>query len=184
MKFLSFFMLAFVCLTEASLRGNNDGRALQEGHEPPQPGDTLTLTRSDPTEALDNQAPHLSVNYIISTTGVFPSYGGDQASGPMLGEIRMFAGNYAPAGWALCDGQLIAINSNTALFSILGTNYGGDGRTTFGLPDMRGRYPVHPNPTTNHHLGYSGGVQMQFLKGSNMPQESRYVLENVVRNAI
>ena len=58
----------------------------------------------------------------------------------MLGEIRLFGGNFPPAGWALCEGQLLAINNNNAaLFSILGTTYGGDGRTTFGLPDLRGR---------------------------------------------
>lgn len=64
-------------------------------------------------------------------------------SEPFLGEIRMFAGNFAPRGWALCDGQLLAISQNTALFSLLGTTYGGDGRTTFALPEMRGRIPVH-----------------------------------------
>ncbi|MBK7407518.1 MAG: phage tail protein [Saprospirales bacterium] len=62
----------------------------------------------------------------------------------MIGEIRLFAGNFAPRGWAFCDGQLLAINSNQALFSILGTTYGGDGRTTFALPDLRGRVPMHP----------------------------------------
>lgn len=64
-------------------------------------------------------------------------------SEPFVGEIRMFAGNFAPRGWALCNGQLLAITQNDALFSLFGTTYGGDGRTTFGLPDMRGRMPVH-----------------------------------------
>jgi microcystin-dependent protein len=64
-------------------------------------------------------------------------------SDAMMGEIRMFAGNFAPRGWALCNGQLLSINQYSALFSILGTTYGGDGRTTFGLPDLRGRSPVH-----------------------------------------
>jgi microcystin-dependent protein len=64
-------------------------------------------------------------------------------SEPFVGEIRMFAGNFAPRGWAFCDGQLLAVSQNDALFSLLGTIYGGDGRTTFGLPDMRGRIPVH-----------------------------------------
>ncbi len=63
-------------------------------------------------------------------------------SEPTLGQIAMFAGNFAPRGWAFCDGSLLPINSNTALFSILGTTYGGDGRTTFGLPDLRGRVAV------------------------------------------
>ncbi len=64
-------------------------------------------------------------------------------SDPFLGEIRMFAGNFAPRGYALCEGQLLAISQNNALFALLGTIYGGDGRTTFGLPDLRGRIPLH-----------------------------------------
>ena len=63
-------------------------------------------------------------------------------SEPFVGEIRMFAGNFAPRGWAFCDGQLLAVSQNDALFSLLGTIYGGDGRTTFGLPDLRGRVPI------------------------------------------
>ncbi len=66
------------------------------------------------------------------------------AATPFLGEIFMFAGNFAPAGWALCSGQLMAISQNTALFALLGTTYGGDGVSTFALPDLRGRIPVHP----------------------------------------
>ena len=64
-------------------------------------------------------------------------------SEPFVGEIRMFAGNFNPRGWAFCDGQLLAVSQNDALFSLLGTIYGGDGRTTFGLPDMRGRLAMH-----------------------------------------
>ena len=64
-------------------------------------------------------------------------------SEPFVGEIRMFAGTFAPRGYALCDGQLLAISQNDALFSLFGTIYGGDGRTTFGLPDLRGRVPIH-----------------------------------------
>ena len=64
-------------------------------------------------------------------------------SEPFVGEIKIFAGNFAPRGYALCDGQLLAISQNGALFSLLGTFYGGDGRTTFGLPEMRGRVPLH-----------------------------------------
>ena len=64
-------------------------------------------------------------------------------SEPFLGEIRMFASNFAPRGWALCDGQLLSIPQHDALFSLLGITYGGDGRTNFGLPDLRGRMPIH-----------------------------------------
>ena len=62
---------------------------------------------------------------------------------PFIGQIQAFPYNFAPRGWALCDGQLLAISQNTALFSLIGTTYGGDGRTTFGLPDLRGRVPIH-----------------------------------------
>ena len=66
-------------------------------------------------------------------------------SDPFLAEVKLFAGNFAPRDWALCQGQLLSISSNTALFSRLGTAYGGDGRTTFGLPDLRGRANVDPD---------------------------------------
>lgn len=67
-------------------------------------------------------------------------------SSPFLGEIRMFGGNFAPRGWSLCQGQLLSIAQNDALFALLGTTFGGDGQTTFALPDLRGRIPVHQGP--------------------------------------
>jgi microcystin-dependent protein len=88
---------------------------------------------------IDNMQPFTVVNFIIALQGIYPSRNQD----PFIAEIVMFGGNFAPRGWALCDGQLLAISQNTALFSLLGTTYGGDGRTTFGLPDLRGRVPVH-----------------------------------------
>jgi len=78
------------------------------------------------------------------------------ATEPFLGEIRAVAFNFAPRGWALCNGQLLAIQTNAALFSILGTTYGGDGRTTFALPNLQGATPVHPNGNTVQ-LGAAGG---------------------------
>ncbi len=81
-------------------------------------------------------------------------------SSPFLGQITMFAGNFAPAGWALCDGGLLSVQQNAALFSLLGTTYGGDGRTTFGLPDLRGRLPVHAGQgigISNIPIGGKGG---------------------------
>jgi microcystin-dependent protein len=103
--------------------------------------------------------PWLGINYIIALYGIFPSR--NSISEPTIGEIAMFAGNFAPRNWALCDGQLLPINQNQALFSILGTTYGGDGRTTFALPDLRGRVPLHPGtgpglPT--YRLGQKGGT--------------------------
>ncbi|MBD0833499.1 phage tail protein [Aestuariibaculum sediminum] len=81
-------------------------------------------------------------------------------SEPLIGQVVMFAGNFAPRGWALCNGQLLPISSNTALFSILGTTYGGDGRTNFALPDLRGRVVVHPGAgpgLSSYRLGQKGG---------------------------
>ncbi len=89
---------------------------------------------------------------------------------PFIGEIRMFAGNYAPQGWALCDGQLLAISQNDALFSLLGTTYGGDGRTTFGLPDMRGRLPIHEG--AGHRLGEKAGSEQVSLTANQLPAHS------------
>jgi len=91
---------------------------------------------------------------------------------PYIGQIMMFGGNFAPRGWALCNGQLLSIAQNTALFSILGTTYGGDGRTTFGLPDLRGRAPIHwgQGPgLTNRTIGESGGEETVTLSGAQMP---------------
>lgn len=88
------------------------------------------------------------------------------------GEIRMFAGNFAPRGYALCDGQLIAVSQNDALFSLFGTFYGGDGRTTFGLPDLRGRIPEHYGQgagLSNRPLGQKAGQENVTLTAAQMP---------------
>ena len=81
-------------------------------------------------------------------------------SEPFIGQIKIFAGNFAPRGWAFCDGTLLQVSQNTALFSILGTTYGGDGRSTFGIPDLRGRACMHPGRgpgLTSRRLGQKGG---------------------------
>jgi microcystin-dependent protein len=96
-------------------------------------------------------------------------------SEPFVGEIRMFAGNFAPRGWALCDGQLLAVSQNDALFSLLGTIYGGDGRTTFGLPEMRGRVPVHIGQgpgLSNRSIGARAGSENETLTVNQMPQHA------------
>jgi microcystin-dependent protein len=94
------------------------------------------------------------------------------ADEPFIGEVRWFAGNFTPRGWASCDGQLLSIASNTALFSILGTTYGGDGRSTFGLPDLRGRGMVHfgngPG-LTPHPLGQKAGTETETLQVNQLP---------------
>ena len=94
-----------------------------------------------------------------------------------IGEIRMFAGNFAPRSWAFCDGQLIAISSNTALFSIIGTTYGGDGRTTFALPDMRGRIGMHAGTgpgLTPRMLGQRFGVEEYSLSPLQMAAHTHF----------
>jgi microcystin-dependent protein len=86
---------------------------------------------------------------------------------PFLSEIRVMSFNFAPKGWAQCNGQLLPINQNQALFSLLGTVYGGDGRVNFGLPDLRGRTPIHVGDS--HTLGERGGEQAHTLSMSEVP---------------
>lgn len=91
---------------------------------------------------------------------------------PLLGTIILFAGNFAPRGWLFCNGQLLPISQNTALFSLLGVTYGGDGRTTFALPDLRGRVPVHAGQGSGLspiNLGEMGGAEAHTLTIAEMP---------------
>lgn len=97
---------------------------------------------------------------------------------PLIGQIMMFAGNFPPRGWAYCNGQLLAISQNTALFSILGTTYGGDGRTTFALPDLRGRVPISlgtgPGLSTRQ-IGQRSGEETHTLNITEMPNHNHIV---------
>jgi microcystin-dependent protein len=88
-------------------------------------------------------------------------------SDPYVGEIRMFGGNFAPAGWAFCDGALMPISENETLFNLIGTTYGGDGQATFQLPDLRGRFPVHVGPSFQQ--GQVGGVESVTLTVNQIP---------------
>ena len=92
---------------------------------------------------------------------------------PFLSEIRIMSFEFAPKGWALCNGQLLPINQNQALFSLLGTTYGGDGRVNFALPDLRGRTPIHVGG--GHTLGESGGEQAHTLSIAELPQHTHVV---------
>jgi microcystin-dependent protein len=97
---------------------------------------------------------------------------------PFLGEIRLVPFNFAPVGWAMCNGQILAIASNTALFSLLGTTYGGNGVTTFALPDLRSRVPVHEGQglgLSPYVLGQSGGVESVSLLANQMPEHNHAV---------
>lgn len=94
---------------------------------------------------------------------------------PFIGEVIMFGGNFAPRGWAFCDGQLLAISQNEALFSILGTTYGGDGRTTFALPDLRGRAVIGPGNgpgLASRQLGQRVGSETETLSVAQMPSHN------------
>ena len=96
-------------------------------------------------------------------------------SEPFTAEIRIFAGNFAPRGWAFCNGQLLPIAQNTALFSLIGTTYGGDGRTTTALPNLKGRVPMHPGRgpgLTSRRLGQRGGSETISLTEAQMPNHN------------
>lgn len=98
---------------------------------------------------------------------------------PFVAEIRIYPFNFPPKGWAFCDGQLLPISQNTALFSLLGTTYGGDGRSTFALPDLQGRVPMHPGQGPGlslYDLGQSGGSDTVSLIESELPSHSHTLL--------
>lgn len=97
---------------------------------------------------------------------------------PYLAQIIMFGGNFAPRGWAFCNGQLLAISQYSAVFSLIGTYYGGDGRTTFGLPDLRGRAPISSGTgpgLTPHQIGSRGGTETNTLTIANLPTHNHAV---------
>ena len=154
-------------------------------------------TSAGGSQPVNNMQPYVAVNYIIALTGVYPSrtrrledkeegvYGRADhhpynvterqlqgGSDPFVGQITMFAGTFAPRGWALCDGALLPIASNDALFSLIGTIYGGDGTTTFGLPDLRGRVPIHYGSgpgLTPRNICATGGVETVAYSENEIP---------------
>src|SRR5438477_6814901 len=97
---------------------------------------------------------------------------------PFVAEIRIFPFNFAPKGWALCDGQLLPLSQNTALFSLLGTFYGGDGKSTFALPDLQGSVPLHQGQSTTgtqYFLGETGGEETVTLLQTEMPLHRHFI---------
>jgi microcystin-dependent protein len=106
----------------------------------------------------------------------------------IMGTIKLFAGNFAPQGFYTCEGQTLAINSNTALYSILGTTYGGDGVTTFKLPDLRGAFPTQctnissPHPGGTYSLGQVGGTQGATITAANMPPHTHTIIKGAGSN--
>ena len=144
----------------------------------PGPSGIVAEGRSTP---FNNVQPFGVVNYIIAISGTFPSRNEREAStlglSEILGDISMFAGTFAPANYAFCDGQLLPINNNQGLFSLLGTTYGGNGRTTFGLPDLRSRVPIHRGQgagLTNRRLGSFGGEETHTLEINEMPRHDHF----------
>jgi microcystin-dependent protein len=100
---------------------------------------------------------------------------------PLLASILIFAGNFAPRGWAFCNGQVLSISQNTALFSLLGTTYGGNGIQTFGLPDLRGRVPIHYGQgpgLSNYDLGQMSGTENVTMLLTNMPAHNHLINAN------
>lgn len=100
------------------------------------------------------------------------------SSAPFVAEICIFPFNFAPRGWAMCAGQLLPISQNTAVFSLLGTNYGGDGRSTFGLPDLQGSVAIHTDQYSGggqYYIGQSGGTENVTLLQTEMPQHTHAV---------
>lgn len=157
--------------------------AQMPSHSHSLPPTTLQTGNAGGGQAHPNVQPSLALNYIIALQGTFPSRtAGDPGTKdppakpagvePFLGEIYLFGGNFAPRGYAFCDGQLLSINQNPALFAILGTTYGGDGRTTFALPDLRGRVPIGPGTgpgLTTVQLGEKFGVEAVSLGVAQLP---------------
>jgi len=163
-------------------------------------------------QPFDNREPSLALNYLIALNGIFPSHdsGSVDPTTPYLGEVMAFAGNFVPSGWALANGQLLPINQNQALFALLGTTYGGNGVTTFALPDLRDRIVIGAHtlngistdiglrPGANFHtmtpaelptgpnpLPPAGTTANMILRGANTsPSAGQYEIYNISNNAI
>jgi microcystin-dependent protein len=142
----------------------------------PQDAVKITIANAGGNQSFNNRSPYLGLNYLIALEGIFPSRNSYQ---PFIGEIMLFGGNFVVTDWAFCDGQLLAIMSNTALFSILGTTYGGDGRTTFALPDLRGRSAIHVGTgpgLSPIRWGDSSGTETTTLTTNNLPSHTHTVV--------
>lgn len=143
------------------------------------PADASVTGTTGSGTPVDNMRPFLPLNTLIAVDGVWPYGGGADAGGDqMRGEIRLFAGNFEPGGWMFCDGRLLSIGSHTALFSLLGTTYGGDGVTSFALPDLRGRAASEAGARpglTVRSLGGLFGAESTTLSVSQLPGHTHSV---------
>lgn len=135
----------------------------------------LVLANTGSNVPINNMQPYLVINFCIALQGIFPSRNGIE---PYIGEIEMFGFNFNPVGWATCDGQLLAISQNTALFSLLGTQYGGNGISTFALPDLRGRVPIHQGQGSGlspRTIGEMSGTETTTLIQNNLPAHTHAI---------
>ena len=137
---------------------------------------SLVIQNTGSGQSINNMQPTLVVNYCIALQGIFPNRNGLD---PFVGEIQIYGFNFAPQGFAYCDGQLLAIAQYTALFSLLGTYYGGNGQTTFGLPDLRGRTPIHQGQgpgLTPRNIGQSFGAETITINVNQLPAHSHTII--------
>ena len=135
------------------------------------------ISNTGGNQSINNMQPFIVINHVIALQGVYPSR--SSIYDPTIAEIMMFGGNFAPRGWAFCDGQLLSISANTALYSLIGTTFGGDGSTTFGLPDMRGRTAIHAGNgggLTPRPLGQRGGSETNTMNVTQMPAHSHTII--------
>lgn len=135
----------------------------------------LVMANTGLSQAVDIMSPFTVLNFCIALVGVYPSR---DIADPFIGTIGVFGFNFAPRGWAKCDGQLMPIILNQSLFSLLGTMYGGDGRTTFGLPDLRGRTAIHHGDgsgLSSRNQGFKGGAETVILTVGALPAHSHVI---------
>lgn len=139
---------------------------------------TLAASGNANPVALNNMQPYQVLNYCIAITGIYPSRNGMD---PYIGEITLFPYDFVPRDYASCNGQLMSIAQNTALFSLIGTYYGGNGQTTFGLPDLTGRVAIGMGKSagstlTNRLIGEKGGTESITITNSNLPMHTHTVV--------
>ncbi len=161
--------------SELNIEGNTNDILAYNGSE--WSPNTLSVNNNGGNLSHNNMQPSLGLTYIIALQGVFPSpsRSANRSLDPFLAEIILFGGNFAPQGWAKCEGQLLSISQYSALFSILGTQYGGDGETTFALPDLRGRVPVGQGNgpgLTPRSNGQKFGSETETLNVNQMPSHN------------
>lgn len=138
----------------------------------------ITIAPTGSNTPFNNMKPSLALNYCISLQGVYPAHNGYQ---PLIGEVMLFASNFAPLNYAFCNGQLLPIASYTALFSILGTTYGGNGTTNFALPNLQGRLAISSGQgpgLSNYSLGQSSGSTTTTLLQQNLPAHTHSIIFN------